>query len=45
MQDGNFPKHVADMTGLRWLKLNKTGLTVLPEVMAALKKLVRLFII
>ncbi|KAL4240866.1 hypothetical protein ACF0H5_001651 [Mactra antiquata] len=40
-----FPKQVSDMTGLRWLKLNKTGLKEMPKEMANLKKLEHLSLI
>jgi len=37
--DGNFPYHVTDMVGLRWLRLNKTGLDIIPFELSNLKKL------
>lgn len=39
-KDGKFPHDVADMTGLRWLRLNKTGLDSIPPEIYKLKKLV-----
>lgn len=38
-RDGNFPYHVSDMVGLRWLRLNKTGLGIIPFELSNLKKL------
>ncbi|XP_022317949.2 protein flightless-1 homolog isoform X3 [Crassostrea virginica] len=38
-KDGKFPHDVADMTGLRWLRLNKTGLENIPPEIYKLKKL------
>ncbi|CAH3013556.1 unnamed protein product [Porites evermanni] len=35
----DFPKRVADMPNLRWLKLNKTGLDALPDELSHLMKL------
>ncbi|XP_074638252.1 protein flightless-1 homolog [Acropora palmata] len=35
----DFPKRVADMPNLRWLKLNKTGLESLPDELSHLMKL------
>ena len=40
VQDGKFPNALADMVGLRWLRLNRTGLEVLPSNVAKLNKLV-----
>ncbi|EEC17524.1 flightless-I, putative, partial [Ixodes scapularis] len=37
-----FPKAVGDMTGLRWLKLNRTNIDWIPDELQNLKKLVRL---
>ena len=37
----DFPKRVADMPNLRWLKLNKTGLESLPDELSHLMKLVK----
>jgi len=37
--DGNFPYHVSAMIGLRWLRLNKTGLDIIPFELSNLKKL------
>jgi len=37
--DGSFPYHVTDMVGLRWLRLNKTGLDIIPFELSNLKKL------
>ncbi|XP_070580511.1 protein flightless-1 homolog isoform X2 [Ptychodera flava] len=34
-----FPGHVSDMSSLRWLKLNRTGLSLLPEELSSLTKL------
>lgn len=39
-QDDKFPYHVTDMVGLRWLKLNKTNLDVVPFELSNLRKLV-----
>ena len=39
-QDGKFPADVADMSGLRWLRLNKTNLNKLPSELGQLEKLV-----
>ncbi|XP_052818035.1 protein flightless-1 homolog [Mya arenaria] len=44
-QESKFPKHIADMTGLRWLKLNRTGLTEMPKEMGNLTKLEHLSLI
>ncbi|XP_029638513.1 protein flightless-1 homolog isoform X1 [Octopus sinensis] len=38
-QCGSFPSQVADMAGLRWLRLNRTSLTEVPEEINNLKKL------
>ncbi|XP_068672970.1 protein flightless-1 homolog [Montipora foliosa] len=35
----DFPKRIADMPNLRWLKLNKTGLESLPDELSHLMKL------
>jgi len=37
--DGKFPYHVTDMVGLRWLRLNNTGLDAIPFELSNLKKL------
>lgn len=34
-----------DMSGLRWLKLNKTSLAMLPDELSSLSKLVRISVI
>ena len=39
-QNGNFPETIGDMVGLRWLKLDQTGLTEAPEELGKLQKLV-----
>ena len=36
----NFPEHVKDMSGLRWLRLSNTQLKEMPVEVGALKKLV-----
>ncbi|XP_074600269.1 FLII actin remodeling protein [Brevipalpus obovatus] len=41
----NFPKTIVDMTGLRWLKLNRVHLEWLPEELAKLNKLESLSLI
>ncbi|XP_071129219.1 protein flightless-1 homolog isoform X5 [Mytilus edulis] len=38
-QDDKFPVEIADMSGLRWLRLNKTNLDKMPEEIYKLKKL------
>ncbi|XP_071963998.1 protein flightless-1 homolog [Antedon mediterranea] len=38
-KDDEFPKHVADMSGLRWLRINKTNLDMLPDELSHLSKL------
>lgn len=43
MQDGQFPEGISEMVGLRWLKLDDTGLTEAPEELGKLQKLVRFF--
>ena len=40
LQKLDFPKRVADMPNLRWLKLNQTGLECLPDELSHLMKLV-----
>jgi Leucine-rich repeat (LRR) protein len=37
--DGRFPYHVTDMVGLRWLRLNRTGIDSVPFELSNLKKL------
>lgn len=39
-QDGRFPDAVRLMTGVQWLKLDKTNLTEIPEELGKLLKLV-----
>jgi len=39
-QDGKFPTSVKHMTGVQWLKLDKTNLSSIPEEMGKLLKLV-----
>ncbi|XP_077979602.1 protein flightless-1 homolog isoform X2 [Glandiceps talaboti] len=34
-----FPGHVIDMSSLRWLKVNRTGISLLPEELSSLAKL------
>ncbi|PIK45358.1 hypothetical protein BSL78_17779 [Apostichopus japonicus] len=38
-QDDLFPKTLVDMSGLRWLKLNKTSIAMLPDELSSLSKL------
>nr|CAH0109694.1 unnamed protein product [Daphnia galeata] len=38
-KNGNFPETIGDMVGLRWLKLDQTGLTEAPEELGKLQKL------
>ncbi|XP_064640268.1 protein flightless-1 homolog isoform X2 [Lineus longissimus] len=38
-KDDNFPSHVSDMTGLRWIRLNRVGLSQLPDELGNLQKL------
>ncbi|RWS26348.1 hypothetical protein B4U80_01102 [Leptotrombidium deliense] len=38
-QEENFPKTVSQMSGLRWLKLNKTSIDWIPEELGSLSKL------
>jgi len=40
-QDGKFPESMRLMTGIQWLKLDKTNLTEIPEEMGKLLKLVK----
>ena len=40
LQSEAFPASVGKMTGLRWLKLNRTGLQTIPEELGSLQKLV-----
>nr|XP_006817675.1 PREDICTED: protein flightless-1 homolog [Saccoglossus kowalevskii] len=40
-----FPAHVADMSSLRWLKLNKAGIQLLPEELSSLSKLEHLSLV
>lgn len=40
VQDGKFPDAVRLMTGVQWLKLDKTNLTQIPEELGKLLKLV-----
>ena len=40
LQTEAFPASVGKMTGLRWLKLNRTGLQTIPEELGNLQKLV-----
>lgn len=42
LQGDSFPDHVADMSSLRWLRLNKTSLEMLPDELSQLSKLVGL---
>jgi hypothetical protein len=42
VQDGKFPDAVRLMTGIQWLKLDKTNLTQIPEELGKLLKLVRI---
>ena len=39
-QNGEFPEAISEMVGLRWLKLDRTGLTEAPEELGKLQKLV-----
>jgi hypothetical protein len=39
-QDGKFPNTIRLMTGVQWLKLDKTHLNEIPEEMGKLLKLV-----
>jgi hypothetical protein len=43
VQDGRFPDAVRLMTGVQWLKLDKTNLTQIPEELGKLLKLVSSF--
>ncbi|XP_077526880.1 FLII actin remodeling protein isoform X2 [Haemaphysalis longicornis] len=38
-QEDYFPKAVAEMTGLRWLRLNRTNIDWIPDELQSLKKL------
>ena len=40
LQGDTFPEHVADMSSLRWLRINKTGMEMLPDELSQLNKLV-----
>lgn len=42
-QGYKFPENVADMTGLRWLRLSESKLMHLPEELGNLKKLVMFY--
>ena len=42
-QEDYFPKAVSEMTGLRWLKLNKTNIDWIPDELGNLQKLVSHF--
>lgn len=39
LQEDYFPKAVAEMTGLRWLRLNRTNIDWIPDELLSLKKL------
>lgn len=39
IKDGEFPEGISEMVGLRWLKLDRTGLKEAPEVLGKLQKL------
>ena len=39
-KDGEFPEGISEMVGLRWLKLDRTGLKEAPEELGKLQKLV-----
>ena len=39
-QNDEFPEAIREMVGLRWLKLDRTGLTEAPEELGKLQKLV-----
>ncbi|CAH1794524.1 unnamed protein product [Owenia fusiformis] len=43
--DGKFPENVAGMSGLRWLRLNKTGLSEIPKEISQLRKLEHLSLV
>ncbi|ELU16604.1 hypothetical protein CAPTEDRAFT_151582 [Capitella teleta] len=38
-QESRFPYHVSDMVGLRWIRLNRTGIETVPYELSNLKKL------
>lgn len=39
LQDGKFPKNIKHMSGVQWLKLDRTGIDTIPEEMGRLMKL------
>ena len=42
-QDGHFSEKVAEMSNLRWLRLNRSQLSLLPEEIDKFNKLVRVY--